>query len=84
MQASRGYHRPALPTTNRCVKTRFEVPCRTFAERPGLRSTGFAGLELTPPTAPPSRAPTDAMGTASRMAGQLIANLRTERQQWPA
>jgi hypothetical protein len=69
---------------NRSVMARFEAMCQTIAEQPGLRSAGFAGLELSSPASPPSRAPADAVRTASRMVGQLIANLRTERQLRPA
>ncbi len=69
---------------NRSVMARFETMCRIIAERPGLTSAGFAGLELSPPASPPSRAPASASRTASRMIGQLIANLRTERQLRPA
>lgn len=69
---------------NSSVMARFEALCRTIAERPGLRSTGFAGLTLDPPRLPPSRAPASAIRTAMRMAEQLMANWRTERQLRPA
>ena len=69
---------------NPSVMARFEALCRTIAERPGLRSTGFAGLTLDPPRQAPSRARANAFRTAMRMAEQLVANWRTERQLRPA
>ena len=69
---------------NPSVMARFEALCRTIAERPGLRSTGFAGLVLDPPRQPPSRAPASTLRTMMRMGEQLIANWRTERQLRPA
>lgn len=65
---------------NPSVMARFEAMCQTIAQRPGLRSSGFAGLTLDAPCQAPARAPADALRTAMRIGEQLIANWRTERQ----
>jgi len=65
---------------NRSVIDRFERMCRTIAIEPGLRSTGFAGLDQSLATAGASatRLPPNPVRTAARIVEQIAARLRYE------
>ena len=64
---------------NRLVMKRFEAMCRTIAAHPGLKSTGFAGLELQSSVSTRGRLGANRMRTAFRHIEQAFSTLAYER-----
>ena len=64
---------------NRAVMARFEAMCATIAQTPGLRATGFVGLDPGRLAAPAPMLAPSLLRTLGRMAEQAVATVRYER-----